>query len=961
MKTGFAALIGLLGVAQYWNSLSNDLVFDDHLAIRGNDDVDHTKTAWVSLLTHDFWGKDLRQIDSHKSYRPFTTATFRLNHIFAGGFDASQMHLTNAVLHGITCFVFVFLSLALFDDTRAAVIGGLIFATHPVHVEAITGVVGRSEPLCATFSMLCFLSYRRAALASGSLTMLLFIATAASMFVLATLSKEIGITVVGVLAVYDLFMLPASSTASTSRHVPVWHCNSSVSSRCWLFFRFSLLLGVMACYLCTRLLLMSEIAPSASSSSFDSALSILNSGSWANATLNRSELIRKTENPFIFTEGLSRVLSLMYLHSRYLQLLLFPVEMCAEYSFDCIPAVRTITDPRNASSAAAYLGMLALGLGSIYRAVYLFAPSPPGGGKAEKEGGGRKGKEGGGRKGGSSSDFESSEFRSAGDLVSVAWMLLPFLPASGVFVTVGTLLAERLLYIPSVGFCLLVGRALALLLKGEKTIDLVANETGVPPPVMDEEEERPKSQQQGGAVKGGGSSSRGATTTASTTTTTSTTTASSTAGTSTSTITTVASATTDLVVWGFVGAIISVAFCRTCLRTADWATDETLFASALLVCPSSAKMHQQYGQIQLNRHNVTGAFSHFHRAQAIDPEMCDIDFNLGMAYAGRNDYGAAARYFTKSLPCKFTNTKAFESLQKIWQAHQEMNPANMTLHAEMGETLAVIEQNDTAVVHLREAGVLALKLAAAAAAGNDAAGASLSASHRHQEAAHWFMRALAVIPTRCDIRYWQGKNFIQQGRLMKAAKALEKGTLPHCELNEVVSSGGELVQVYMQLISKKSEAKGKNGGVVGGVKAALRTVELQRGLGRAISTIVHAYVQNGGGLQPELLEYRKVGGQYWHQAGVSLANLEPPRHEEAAQCFEEGLALAETAGTATEQTEQQCLHRLWLAQSIISIGAPGRLAEVLAQLRAASECAGTAAAAKQQLAVLEAHGGQALM
>jgi hypothetical protein len=44
---------------------------------------------------------------------------------------------------------------------------------------------------------------------------------------------------------------------------------------------------------------------------------------------------------------------------------------------------------------------------------------------------------------------------------ALAWGCLPFVPASGVFARVGTLLAERLLYLPSVGYALLLGWLLA--------------------------------------------------------------------------------------------------------------------------------------------------------------------------------------------------------------------------------------------------------------------------------------------------------------------------------------------------------------------------------------------------------------------------------------------------------------------------------------------------------------------
>lgn len=35
-------------------------------------------------------------------------------------------------------------------------------------------------------------------------------------------------------------------------------------------------------------------------------------------------------------------------------------------------------------------------------------------------------------------------------------MVIPFLPASNLFFTVGFVVAERVLYIPSIGFCLLI-------------------------------------------------------------------------------------------------------------------------------------------------------------------------------------------------------------------------------------------------------------------------------------------------------------------------------------------------------------------------------------------------------------------------------------------------------------------------------------------------------------------------
>lgn len=46
---------------------------------------------------------------------------------------------------------------------------------------------------------------------------------------------------------------------------------------------------------------------------------------------------------------------------------------------------------------------------------------------------------------------------SAAILLSIALLALPFLPAANLFFYVGFVVAERILYLPSVGYCLLVG------------------------------------------------------------------------------------------------------------------------------------------------------------------------------------------------------------------------------------------------------------------------------------------------------------------------------------------------------------------------------------------------------------------------------------------------------------------------------------------------------------------------
>lgn len=71
-----------------------------------NPDVLGTRPFWA-VFGNDFWGASLTATASHKSYRPLTTITFRLNFYFSQ-FMPMGYHFINILLHAMTC-VLVFL------------------------------------------------------------------------------------------------------------------------------------------------------------------------------------------------------------------------------------------------------------------------------------------------------------------------------------------------------------------------------------------------------------------------------------------------------------------------------------------------------------------------------------------------------------------------------------------------------------------------------------------------------------------------------------------------------------------------------------------------------------------------------------------------------------------------------------------------------------------------------------
>ena len=118
------------------------------------------ETPVSNLLYDDFWGTPLVHSGSHKSYRPLCVLTFRLNYRL-GGLDPWGYHLGNVLAHGATAALFTHLARRLLVRTPPTLLAGLLFASHPIHTEAVAGVVGRADVLACLFYLLTLLSYMR--------------------------------------------------------------------------------------------------------------------------------------------------------------------------------------------------------------------------------------------------------------------------------------------------------------------------------------------------------------------------------------------------------------------------------------------------------------------------------------------------------------------------------------------------------------------------------------------------------------------------------------------------------------------------------------------------------------------------------------------------------------------------------------------------------------------------------
>ena len=369
----------------YANSLGCGFVFDDTSAIRDNKDI-LPSSPLSNILTNDFWGIPMHKEQSHKSYRPLCVLSFKLNYLLHG-LEPLGYHLVNLVLHLLVTLLLHRVSQTYSFSPGTSFVAALLFAVHPVHTEAVTGAVGRAELLAAAFFLLTLHLYH------GSRTLL-----AALTSCLAMLSKEVGITVIGLCYVHEL--LVKHNLHKTILH---WFSHQKAAEARVMVTRASVSrLAVLTATLLGLLLLRIKVLQGASLPVFT-----------------------RFDNPASHAPAPARHLTLSYLPALHLWLLLCPAPLCCDWTMGSVPLLTAATDPR----VVPILLVAAVSVLLLHTVLV------------------------------------SGEGYSKQVLFAVSWIIIPFIPASNLFFPVGFVIAERVLYLPSMGFCLLVSLGIQQLLR----------------------------------------------------------------------------------------------------------------------------------------------------------------------------------------------------------------------------------------------------------------------------------------------------------------------------------------------------------------------------------------------------------------------------------------------------------------------------------------------------------------
>uniref|UniRef100_A0A8C9N449 dolichyl-phosphate-mannose--protein mannosyltransferase n=2 Tax=Serinus canaria TaxID=9135 RepID=A0A8C9N449_SERCA len=403
---------------------------------------------------------------SHKSYRPLCVLTFKLN-ILLAGMNPLYFHAVNVILHCLVTLVLMYTcDKAVFKDCRLAFVTALFFAVHPIHTEAVTGIVGRADVLACLLFLLAFLSYNRSVdqLYVGEH----FPPTASPFFLLlslflgtcAMLVKETGVTVFGVCLVYDFFSLSYNGLKLRNGGIPQRPSRPPVPApwgsppsgrengkqqqqqqqqqqqRCAQRGAWS------SCHPPAPREQPSLPVPSRAIWAIRSYLTANNNQNFlytARPFLKRAALVisyvilvlyfrlwimggsmpmfSEQDNPASFSPYLlTRFLTYSYLLAFNAWLLLAPITLCYDWQVGSIPLVESIWDVRNLATLFLLLVMTLLSLHCI-------------------------------------AAFKKLEHKEV--LVGLLFLVFPFIPASNLFFRVGFVVAERVLYMPSMGYCIL--------------------------------------------------------------------------------------------------------------------------------------------------------------------------------------------------------------------------------------------------------------------------------------------------------------------------------------------------------------------------------------------------------------------------------------------------------------------------------------------------------------------------
>lgn len=158
------AILFIISFALYHVSISFDYVLDDKIVITDNKFTKEGFGGIYKILTTEsfegYFGEKKELVQGNR-YRPLSIVTFAIEYSLCKGLNPEVSHIINIILYGLTCMVLMMVLVMLFRNYKSKFwwfsipfIAALLFATHPIHTEAVANIKGRDEIMSLLFSLL---------------------------------------------------------------------------------------------------------------------------------------------------------------------------------------------------------------------------------------------------------------------------------------------------------------------------------------------------------------------------------------------------------------------------------------------------------------------------------------------------------------------------------------------------------------------------------------------------------------------------------------------------------------------------------------------------------------------------------------------------------------------------------------------------------------------------------------
>ncbi|UCE63916.1 MAG: glycosyltransferase family 39 protein, partial [Nitrospirota bacterium] len=203
----YPLLLIVITLGVFSQNLFHEFTYDDQKAVLDDPRIwQWNIEAFVFPYGQIYWGLVVRPLTYMVDYSLF-------------GLSPGGYHLHNLFWHSLCVVCVFFLLKKLTQEAPGSFFGALIFAIHPIHVEAVSNITNRKELLALAFLLIAFLCYIRFLEGNTSGKWGWFF-VGVLCWGIGLLSKQIAIVLPPLLVVYEFLLVPKDQRFLT-KNIPL--------------------------------------------------------------------------------------------------------------------------------------------------------------------------------------------------------------------------------------------------------------------------------------------------------------------------------------------------------------------------------------------------------------------------------------------------------------------------------------------------------------------------------------------------------------------------------------------------------------------------------------------------------------------------------------------------------------------------------------------------------------------